>query len=49
LLAFNLSHAVPSWPLYVEGQVSRIGWDPIQITISTYGKNSYFDYYYNWA
>jgi hypothetical protein len=28
-LAFNLSHTVPSWPLYIGGQVSRIGWDPI--------------------
>jgi hypothetical protein len=42
-LAFNLSHTVPSWPLYLDGQVSRIGWDPIQITISTYDINSYFD------
>jgi hypothetical protein len=24
-LAFNLSHTVPSWPLYIGGQVSRIG------------------------
>jgi hypothetical protein len=31
-VAFNLSHTVPSWPLYIGGQVSRIGWDPIQIT-----------------
>jgi hypothetical protein len=48
-LAFNLSHTVPSWPLYIDGQVSRIGWDPTQITILTYSKNSYFDLYYNWA
>jgi hypothetical protein len=34
-LVFNLSHTVPSWPLYIGGQVSRIGWDPIQIIIST--------------
>jgi hypothetical protein len=27
-LAFNLSHTVPSWPLYIDGQVLRIGWDP---------------------
>jgi hypothetical protein len=27
-LAFNLSHTVPSWSLYIGGQVSRIGWDP---------------------
>jgi hypothetical protein len=42
-LAFNLSHTVPSWPLYIGGPVSRIGWDPIPITISTYDMNSYFD------
>jgi hypothetical protein len=42
-LAFNLSHTVPSRPLYIGGQVSRIGWDPIQITISTYDMDSYFD------
>jgi hypothetical protein len=42
-LAFNLSHNVPSWPLYIDGQVSRIGWDPTQITISIYDMNSYFD------
>jgi hypothetical protein len=35
--------SVLSWPLYIDGQVSRIGWDPIQITISTYDMNSYFD------
>jgi hypothetical protein len=34
-LAFNLSPHVPSWPIYIDGQVSRIGWDPTQITIST--------------
>jgi hypothetical protein len=42
-LAFNLSHTVPSWPIYIGGQVSRIGWNPIQITISIYNMNSYFD------
>jgi hypothetical protein len=42
-LDFNLSLTVLSWPLYIGGQVSRIGWDPIQITISTYDMNSYFD------
>jgi hypothetical protein len=42
-LAFNLSLTVPSWPIYIDGQVSRIGRDPIQITISTYDMNSYFD------
>jgi hypothetical protein len=30
-LAFNLSHTVPSWPLYIDDQVSRIGWDPTQL------------------
>jgi hypothetical protein len=40
-LAFNLPYAVPSWPIYIGGQVSRIGQGPIQITISTYGRNSY--------
>jgi hypothetical protein len=30
-------------PIYIGGQVSRIGRDPIQITISTYDMNSYFD------
>jgi hypothetical protein len=24
-LAFNLAYTVPSWPLYIGGQVSRIG------------------------
>jgi hypothetical protein len=24
-LAFNLPYTVPSWPLYIDGQVSRIG------------------------
>jgi hypothetical protein len=42
-LAFNLSLTVLSWPLYIDGQVSRIGRDPIQITISIYDMNSYFD------
>jgi hypothetical protein len=42
-LAFNLSHTVPSWPLYIDGQVSRIGWDLTQITISIYDMTSYFD------
>jgi hypothetical protein len=42
-LAFNLPHTVSSRPLYIGGQVSRIEWYPTQITISTYGKNSYFD------
>jgi hypothetical protein len=41
-LAFNLSDTVPSWPLYIGGQVSRIRWDPIQITILIYDMNSYF-------
>jgi hypothetical protein len=42
-LLFNLSLFVLSWPLYIGGQVSRIGRDPIQITVSTYDMNSYFD------
>jgi hypothetical protein len=42
-LAFNLSLTVLSWPLYIGGHVSKIGRDPIQITISTYDMNSYFD------
>jgi hypothetical protein len=42
-LAFNLSLSVPSWPLYIGGQVSGIGRDPTQITVSTYDMNSYFD------
>jgi hypothetical protein len=42
-LVFNLSHIVTSWPLYIGGPISRIGWDPIQITISIYDMNSYFD------
>jgi hypothetical protein len=42
-LAFNMSLTVPSWPLYIGGQVSGIGRDPTQITISTYDMNSYFD------
>jgi hypothetical protein len=42
-LAFNLSLTVPSWPLYIDGQVSRIERDLTQITISTYDMNSYFD------
>jgi hypothetical protein len=32
---------MPSWPPYIGGQVSRIGWVLIQITISTYGRDSY--------
>jgi hypothetical protein len=42
-LLFNLPLTVLSWPLYIGGQVSRIGRDPIQITITTYDINSYFD------
>jgi hypothetical protein len=42
-LAFNLSLSVPSWPLYIGGQVSGIGRDSTQITVSTYDMNSYFD------
>jgi hypothetical protein len=42
-LAFNLSLIVLSWPLYIGGQVSRIGKGLTQITILTYDMNSYFD------
>jgi hypothetical protein len=42
-LAFNLSLTVLSWPLYIGGQVSRIGRGPTWITISTYNMNSYLD------
>jgi hypothetical protein len=43
LACFDPSLTVLSWPLYIGGQVSRIGRDPIQITISIYDINSYFD------
>jgi hypothetical protein len=45
----NLSLAGPSWPLYIGGQVSRIRLGSIQITMSVYDINSYFDYVYTWA
>jgi hypothetical protein len=43
LVYSNLSLSVLSWPLYIGGQVSRIGRGLTQITISAYDMNSYFD------
>jgi hypothetical protein len=43
------SQSVPGWPLlalYIGGQVSRIQSGSIQITMSVYDINSYFDYIY---
>jgi hypothetical protein len=48
-LNLNLSLAGLSWPLYIGGQVSRIRSGSIQITVSVYDINSYFDYAYDWA
>jgi hypothetical protein len=48
-LNFNLSLAGLSWPLYIGDQVSRIRSGSIQITVSVYDINSYFDYVYDWA
>jgi hypothetical protein len=48
-LNLNLSLAGLSWPLYIDGQVSRIQSGSIQITMSVYDINSYFDYVYIWA
>jgi hypothetical protein len=48
-LNLNLSLAGLSWPLYIGGQVSRIRSGLIQITMSVYDINSYFDYIYIWA
>jgi hypothetical protein len=48
-LNINLSLAGPSWPLYIGGQVSRFQSGSIQITMSIYDINSYFDYVYTWA
>jgi hypothetical protein len=42
-LAFDLSLSVPSWPVYIGGQVSGIGRDLTQITVLIYDMNSYFD------
>jgi hypothetical protein len=36
-----------SWPLYIGGQVSRTRSGSIQITVSVYDINSYFDYAYD--
>jgi hypothetical protein len=46
------SQSIPaglSWPLYIGGQVSRIRSGLIQITVSIYDINSYFNYAYDWA
>jgi hypothetical protein len=48
-LNLNLSLAGLSWLLYIGGQVSRIRSSLIQITMSVYNINSYFDYAYDWA
>jgi hypothetical protein len=45
----NLSLAGLSWPLYIGGQVLRIRSGSMQITVSVYDVNSYFDYVYDWA
>jgi hypothetical protein len=45
----NLILVGPSWPLYIGGQVSRFQSGSIQIIISVYDINSYFDYVYTWA
>jgi hypothetical protein len=48
-LNLNLSLSGLSWPLYIGVQVSRIQPGSIQITVSVYDINSYFDYAYDWA
>jgi hypothetical protein len=48
-LNLNLSLAGLSWSLYIGGQVSRIRSGSMQITISVYDVNLYFDYIYDWA
>jgi hypothetical protein len=48
-LNLNLFLVGLSWPLYIGGQVSRIRSGSIQITMSVYDINSYFDYIYIWA
>jgi hypothetical protein len=48
-LNLNLSLTGLSWPLYIGGQVSRNRSGSIQITVSVYDINSYFDYAYDWA
>jgi hypothetical protein len=46
-LNLNLSLAGLSWPLYIGGQVSKIRSGSIQITVSVYDINSYFNYVYD--
>jgi hypothetical protein len=48
-LNLNLSLAGLSCPLYIGGKVSRIWSGSIQIIVSAYDINSYFDYVYDWA
>jgi hypothetical protein len=48
-LNLNMSLAGLSWPLYIGGQVSRIRLGSMQITMSVYDINSYFNYVYIWA
>jgi hypothetical protein len=48
-LNLNMSMSGLSWPLYIGGQVSRVRSGSIQITVSVYNFNSYFDYAYNWV
>jgi hypothetical protein len=48
-LNLNLSLAGLSWPLYIGDQVSRIRSGSIQIAVSVYDTNLYFDYAYDWA
>jgi hypothetical protein len=45
-LNLNLSLASLSWPLYIDGQVSRVRSGSIQITMSEYDIILYFDYIY---
>jgi hypothetical protein len=45
-LNLNLSLASLSWPIYIGGQVSWIRSGSIQIIMSIYDINSYFDYIY---
>jgi hypothetical protein len=48
-LDLNLSLAGLSWPLYIGGQVSRNRSGSIQIIVSVYDINLYFEYAYDWA
>jgi hypothetical protein len=48
-LNLNLSLVGLSWPLCIGGQVSSIRLGSIQIIVSVYDIDSYFDYVYDWA